>query len=68
MRSQTATRKSTGFQMSCCSIPGSWGAIKGFSNQIQAASPEAPGPSGLPSFQQLFFITDEIIHSLKTNA
>jgi len=52
MKSQTAPETSIGLQMGCCRIPGSWGAIKGFSDQIQAASPEALGkvPSGLPSF------------------
>lgn len=52
MKSQTLPMVSADLLMDCFIIPGSWGAIKGLSNQIQAASPEALGkvPSGLPSF------------------
>lgn len=68
MKYQTVPVISADLLMGCHIIPGSQGAIKGLSNQIQTASPEALGkvPSGLPPFQLLFFITDRIIHILKT--
>lgn len=68
MKYQTVPVISTDLLMVCHIIPGSQGAIKGLSNQIQTAFLEALGnvPSVLPSFWLLFFIPDRIIHILKT--